>query len=317
MKIISFDDMLKLNIPAVRYYQWVEDMIRHKDQTILPPKISIKPYEGVFCNVMPSFVHTANADYEGVKLVTRYPSRAPSLDSNILLLNAQNGEYLALMNADRITALRTGAVAAHSIMLFAKKGYRTIGMMGLGNVARATLYMLLEMNPDKTFEVKLLRYKNTEALFAERFQAYPNVTFTYADDCASLVKGADVVVSGVTYAPTNFCPDDAFDEGVLVVPIHTLGFTNCDLFFDKVFADDTAHVCHFKNFDRFKYFSEVTEVVNGLKPGRENPRERILAYNIGISIHDIYFAAHLYEMLKDDPNLPDIDVTGPKEKYWF
>ena len=27
-----------------------------------------------------------------------------------------------------------------------------------------------------------------------------------------------------------------------VIPVHTRGFQNCDLFFDKVFADDTDHV---------------------------------------------------------------------------
>ena len=112
------------------------------------------------------------------------------------------------------------------------------------------------------------------------------------------------------------CPDEAFDEGVLVVPVHTLGFTNCDLFFDKVFADDTGHVCHFKNFDKFRKFAEMGEVVSGKAPGRENDRERILAYNIGISIHDIYFASRIYNLLKDNEGIPEIDLAGPTEKYW-
>ena len=292
-------------------------MIKNKNRTILPPKISIKPYEGVFCNVMPSFIPNSNNDYEGVKVVTRYPERSPSLDSKILLLNAKTGDFLALMDADWITAMRTGAVATHTIMLLAKSNYKTIGMIGLGNVARATLFTLLELNKEKHFDVKLYKFQGDEILFKERFKAYKNVSFSFCDNYHSVVKGSDVVISCVTYAPNDFCSDEDFDEGVLVVPIHTLGFTNCDFFFDKVYADDTGHVCHFKNFDKFKQFAEVNEVVNGIKPGRESNKERILAYNIGISIHDINFAAHIYELLKDKESLKSIDFNGPSDKYWI
>ena len=78
-----------------------------------------------------------------------------------------------------------------------------------------------------------------------------NLHFEYVNDNKSLVKGSDVVVSCVTYFADDFCPNECFDEGVLVVPVHTRGFTNCDLFFDKVYADDTGHVDHFKHFSEF------------------------------------------------------------------
>lgn len=126
-----------------------------------------------------------------------------------------------------------------------------------------------------------------------------------------------MVISAATYLPNDLCEDSCFDEGVLVVPIHTLGFTNCDLFFDKIYADDYGHVHHFKNFDQFRYFAEVSDVVNGRAVGRESDSERILAYNIGVSMHDINFAAHIYSLLKDDPRLMDIDLHDPVEKFWI
>lgn len=317
MKLITFEDIKKLKIPVETYYSWTLEMIENKEKTILPPKISIKPYDGVFCNVMPCFIPNAKNDYEGVKTVTRYPDRNPALDSKLLLINAKSGDYLALMDADWITAMRTGAVAAHSIMLLAKKEFSVIGMIGLGNVARSVLYTLLELNPEKHFEIKLYKFNNDEILFVDRFKEYKNVNFIFVDNYHSVVKGSDVIISCVTYAPNDFCDEEDFDEGVLVVPVHTLGFTNCDFFFDKVYADDTGHVCHFKNFDKFKSFAEITDVIKCRKKGRENDKERIITYNIGISIHDVNFAAHIYEMLKDDPSLLEIDMKGPKEKYWI
>lgn len=34
-------------------YQWVEEMISSKEDVLLPAKISMKPNDKVFCNVMP------------------------------------------------------------------------------------------------------------------------------------------------------------------------------------------------------------------------------------------------------------------------
>ncbi len=320
MKIINFKDIKSLSISPSKCYEWVEETIHNKNSTILPPKISMKPFDGVFCNVMPGIItNGSKKNSGGVKVVTRYPNRVPSLESCILLMNATTGEFLALMDGTWITAMRTGAVAAHSILLFSKEHFSVIGMMGLGNTARATLLILAEKIRNREITVKLLKYKGQEENFAERFSKYKNLKFDYVDTAEEMVQGSDVVISGATYLPQDVCPSECFDEGVLVVPIHTLGFTNCDLFFEKVFADDLGHVHHFKNFDKFKRFAEVCDVVNGIEPGRENARERILVYNIGVSIHDIHFASSIYEMLQQNgilDSLPDADLKNPLEKFW-
>ena len=322
MNLITFDDIASLKISPSECYEWAEYAIAHKQQAILPPKISMKPREGVFCNVMPSIIpaEISPLGYSagGVKIVTRYPQRTPSLSSSLLLFNADTGENLALMDANFITAIRTGAVAAHTIRLLAKKDYRTIGIMGLGNTARASLLVLAEKERGRHFRVKLLRHKSQEESFMSRFAAYPNLVFECVDTPEKLVKGSDVVLSAVTYAPEDFCSDECFDEGVLVVPVHTLGFTNCDLFFDKVFADDTGHVKHFRNFGRFRQFAEISDIVNGRALGRENNNERILAYNIGISLHDVNFAAHIFKLFTESGRqAANIDMHEPNDKFWL
>ena len=319
MKIISFDDVNSLRVSPVECYNWVSEMILHKADAFLPAKIHMNMPGNIFCNVMPSLLHMPGGNMGGVKVVTRYPERIPSLDSKILLFNADSGEFLALVDGNWITAMRTGAVAAHSIVNLAKKDYKTIGMIGLGNVARATMLVLASV-VDRELDIKLLRYKNQAELFMERFKEFDNLHFTIVDSVEDVIKGMDVVVSCATYFENDLAPDDWFDEGVLVVPVHTRGFTNCDLFFDKVFADDTGHVDHFKNFAKFRYFAEVSDVVNGKSAGRENDKERILAYNIGVSIHDINSAAHIYQMVSDRPEifekLTDANMADPTEKFW-
>lgn len=320
MKTITFQDIASLNISPRKCYDWAECAIRNKKESILPPKISMKPQDGVFCNVMPCIMQNAgNTNMGGVKIVTRYPQRIPSLESRILLMNASSGEFVALMDGTWITAMRTGAVAAHSVILFAKKKFSTIGMMGLGNVSRSTLLILADLLPERQLHIKLLKYKGQEKDFSGRFQDYKNIQFSFVDTPQQMVKDSDVVISGATYLPGDVCTDDCFNKGVTVLPIHTLGFTNCDLFFDKVFADDLGHVHHFKNFEKFNAFAEVCDVVNNVKPGRENDEERILVYNIGISLHDIFFASNVYNILDERGvlnTLPDINMEEPAEKFW-
>lgn len=317
MKLITFEDIKNLGIPDIQCYNWVSEIIKNKREVILPPKISLKPRDGVFCNVMPSIINCNGHKYGGVKVVTRYPGREPSLDSQLMLMDADSGDFLAIMDANWITAMRTGAVAAHSIINLAISDYSAIGMVGLGNTARASLLMLATAEPDRELHIKLLKYKGQEKLFAERFATNKNLKFSFVDDTISLVKDSDVIISCITYTDDNLCPDEYFKEGVLVVPVHTRGFTNCDLFFDKVFADDYGHVKGFKYFDKYKYFAEVCDVVNGIAEGRKNDKERILAYNIGLSMHDINYAAHIYEMMRDDTSLPEIDFKGPTDKFWI
>ena len=316
MKVITHQDIVDLNISPLTCYEWVSHMIANKSEAILPAKISMKLGLGTFCNVMPGVVMMSDGkQYGGVKIVTRYPDRNPSLDSKLILFDAQSGEIKAIMDADWITAMRTGAVAAHSLKLFAKENFHTVGMIGLGNAARAFALVLSDA-VDKNLKIKLFRYKGQEELFAERFKNHGNLHFEYCDGYKQVIEDSDVVVSAATYLSNDLCEDSAYKEGVLVIPIHTLGFTNCDLFFDKVFADDTDHVKHFKYFNRFKSFAEVSDVINGKASGLENVRERILTYNIGVAIHDVYFAANIYNMLKNK-NVASIDFGSPKEKFWI
>ncbi|MBQ6773544.1 MAG: hypothetical protein IJP48_05695 [Synergistaceae bacterium] len=323
MKIITFDDIAALRINPAVCYNWVEHVIKNKELALLPPKISMKPFpsEKIFCNVMPCVIpgeiSPLGFSVGGVKIVTRYPQRQPALDSKLFLFNADTGENLALIDANFITAMRTGAVAAHSIKLFARHDYNNLAIMGLGNTARAVVQILAEIEKEswREINIKLLEYKSQEILFTERFKNYSNLKFEYASSPEALIQDSDVILSAVTYAAKDFCPDNNyFKEGVLVVPVHTLGFTNCDLFFDKIYADDTGHVRHFKNFAKFKFFSEVCEVVNKNSPGRENDRERILVYNIGISLHDIYFAANIYKLCDSSMS---INFHEPDAKFWL
>lgn len=315
MRVITFSDIASLGISPATCVAWVEEDLRMKERSILPPKTSLKPHgmENVFYNTMPCIVPEIEGG--GVKEVTRYLGRTPSIDSEILLYDLNTGAPAALMDGDWITTWRTGAVAVHSVCLLAKKGFSRVGIMGLGNTARATMACLAASMPDRSLEVGLLRYKSQAQEFEERFTGLRNVTFHTVDSVEELAKESEVFVSCVTAADGECLSPDAFPPGVLVVPVHTRGFAGCDLAFDKVYCDDEGHVKGFRYYVQFKdKLAEVADVVCGRKPGRESDDERIIAYNIGISLHDIAFASRIYKLLGE--NACEIDLEKPKEKFW-
>lgn len=301
-------------------FELVKENFINKSNFLLPPKISLKYNDENFFNTMPCIKKSGGEYITGVKLVSRHLGRTPTLTAKILIFDSITGETLALLDGDYITAFRTGAVAALAAETFAVKNYKRIGFFGLGNTAYATFDILstVKKNIDQPLEVYLLRYKNQAEKFIQRFNNLPNVKFIVVESYAEVIKNSQVLFSCVSNMDGIFCEAEEYPKGILVVPVHTKGFQNCDLVFDKIFADDTGHIKGFKYFPQFSklnYCGEFTDVLNGKNIGRANESERILSYNIGIAIHDITFA---YEIYKRVGNLcQEIDLQSPDEKIFY
>lgn len=315
MKIISQQQIRSLNISPALCVEWVKESFALKERAQLPAKISLHPQGNDFFNTMPCLLPEPYNCF-GVKIVHRIKGATPTLGGDILLYNSQNGELLAMLDADWITTMRTGAVATLAMQTLRKNNTQTYGFIGLGNTGRATMLCLLESEPDEMHHILLLRYKDQAEQFIERFKNYPNASFSICDDIKELVAQSDVIVSCITEAQGLLCDNDSlYKKGCLVVPVHTRGFQNCDLCFDKVFADDTAHVCGFKYFNQFRLFAELQDVIEGKKPGRDSDEDRILSYNIGLGLHDVLFASKIYEILGATAH--NFNIERESDKFWI
>lgn len=300
MKIISAEEITQLKITPDKSVEWVREAFLIKDFCQLPPKISLHPQGDDFFNTMPCILPPEYHTF-GCKIVSRIKGTTPALKSELLVFDTLTGEMIALMNADWITARRTGAVAALAINTLRSSKAKIYSFIGLGVIARATLDCLIATNADRHLNIRLKRYKNQAEQIIREYEHYENVSFSICDTMNELVENADVVISCIT-AADGLLVDDIkyFKPGVLLVPVHTRGFQNCDTVFDKVFADDEGHVKGFKYFDRFRAFGELSDVLKGQIPGRESEHERILSYNIGLGLHDIYFAHKIIQLLDLD-----------------
>lgn len=293
MQIITSRQIESLNITPAQCVDWVREAFLMKERCQLPAKVSVHPQGNDFITTMPCLLPEEYGRF-GVKVVSRINGRHPALKSDLMLFDSRSGELMALVDSDWITAMRTGAVATLAILTFRAQSASEYAFVGLGSTARATLRCLLETDCSSQHRIRLFRYKDHAGKIIEEFSSYSNAEFTIADTMEELVAGSDVVVSCITDASGLLVEDTGlFKPGVLVVPVHTRGFQNCDTVFDKVFADDTAHVSGFRYFSQFREYNEIGEVLAGRASGRTSESERILSYNIGLGLHDVLFATKI------------------------
>lgn len=295
---ISAEDIAKLNIAPAQCVNWVREALLMKYDCQLPPKMSVHPRGNDFFTTMPCLLPEQYHTF-GCKIVDRIRGAHPALKSELMVFDTLTGEMTAIINSDWITNMRTGAVATLAIQTLRNTKAKIYGFVGLGAVCRATLDCLLPGIAGAT--VRLKRYKDhAEQVMNEYGPKFPEVKFEICDTMEELVTDADVVVSGITDADGLLVNDASlFKPGVLVVPIHTRGFQNCDTVFDRIVADDEGHVRGFKYFSQFRSFTELSQVLNGSAPGRTSDLQRILAYNIGLGLHDIWYGYKILQMIND------------------
>ena len=294
MKIISENQIESLEITPRQCVEWVEKSFKSKPLADMPPKISVHPFQDSFYTAMPCY--HPDVEKVGVKVVSRVPGSVPALKSKMLLFEAKSGNLLSLMDANWITTMRTGAVAALAAKVFSADFENgSFGIVGLGTIARATLKCLFSIC-DKTPEIWLLEYKDQAKRIADEF---PNVKFRFTSDKEELIRNTTTLFSCVTVMHEQFMAPQSYPSGYTLIPVHVRGFQDCDLVFDKIFGDDTGHISSWKNFSSFRKFAEFSDVLLGVVKGRESNKERIISYNYGLGLHDLWFASKIYEACSD------------------
>ena len=204
---------------------------------------------------------------------------------------------LSTLDCKYITAIRTGAVALITIKYLAKKDFRNISLIGLGETMKGFMECYLNKYYDRKVNFHLFKYKNHCDKFIKKYDN-KNITWNIYENIDNLFQNADIILSAVTYKKDIFTQNtNIYKKGVLIIPIQTRGFQNCDKIFDKVVTDDDKHINGFKNYGNFKSYCELTDIINKKCEGCKSDNDRILAYNIGLAIHDNKLAALVYDLI--------------------
>ncbi|TWH65130.1 hypothetical protein [Micromonospora olivasterospora] len=155
----------------------------------------------------------------GIKVINASvgnPARGlPRASGLTMLFDAETARVVAVLAADRISALRTAAVTLLAVRAFGAAHAREMAVVGAGELARAHLLLFAERLPRvERFHVFDLVRARAEALAGE----FGDADVRVCDSAEQAVRAADVVVP-VTTTTTGYIPYGWLRPGCVVVNV--------------------------------------------------------------------------------------------------
>lgn len=141
---------------------------------------------------MPAYIE--NSNQLGIKIASVYPhnheKNIPAINGVIALLNAETGQVKAVLDAEYLTALRTGAASGLATELFAHKEATHLAILGSGAQAHTQLEAIACVRPITDVSIWSRSRDNAEK-FAEQYKN--EFTFHLHDTPRDACINADVV----------------------------------------------------------------------------------------------------------------------------
>lgn len=257
------------------------------------------------------FLHyMAGADVtDGLVGMKIYTSVRGALRFLVLLYRSQTGELLAMIEADEMGVLRTGAASGVATKYLARADAKTAGMIGTGHQARGQLMAVAAVR-----RLERVRVFGRDAERRKRFAAQMRETLGLevepADSAEAAVRGADVVVTATTASrPVLF--GQMLEPGMHLNAIGAnfpqkrelddAAVARCD----KIYVDSIEQarieagdlVQPFAaDVSKWARVGELGNLLAGKAPGRERASEITLFKSSGIAIWDVACAARVFEL---------------------
>lgn len=266
----------------------------------VPQRIALNTEEGVTL-FMPSYV-SATHDL-AVKIVSVYgqnPQRGlPTIHALVLVLEADTGRPLALLEGARLTALRTGAGAGAATQALAREDSRVLALFGAGAQAPDQVEAVLAVRPIEEVRIYTPSGESARRLAARLQERHPDVTFRAVDSPAQAVRGADIITCATTSATPVFDPKDVAPgthiNGIgsftpQMREVQVVGLPNLRVFVDsldaaRAEAGDLIQAVA-EGHLRWDDVTEIGRVLAGDVQGRITPDDITFFKSVGVAVQD-------------------------------
>lgn len=153
----------------------------------------------------------------GMKIVSVYPHnrdrhQLPTIHAIVMLIEAETGRPLAMMDGTYLTVLRTGASAGVATRLLARPDSQHLVIIGAGAQAWAQVAAVCAVRPITHITIVNRSQARAEQLLQTLQTQHPTCTVTIATNRASALAQADVVCLA-TSAHTPVFADDEIRPG--------------------------------------------------------------------------------------------------------
>ena len=224
----------------------------------------------------------------------------------VLLFRADAPELVAVIDADRLGQLRTGAASAVAARHLARAGASSLGVIGCGWQAQTQLACIRAALPGIDRAVVYCRTPGRLHEFCERHGAEPGESHRDPAEC-------DVVVT-VTGSPDPVLRGEWLRPGALVcavgandgrrreldnVVVERAAFVCCDSVEDaRLESADLIEPVESGVLDWLEVY-ELQDVVAGTLPGRQSDEDVVLFKSNGLAAWDVAAAAAVVERARE------------------
>jgi alanine dehydrogenase len=247
-----------------------------------------------------------DAGYCGMKIYTSVPGGA--LRFVVALFKAETGKLVALLEADYLGQMRTGAASGLATRLMAREDARRCGILGSGLQARAQLEAVAAVRKLEEVRVYSRNAERCDA-FCREMSIRLGVRVAATENSESAVREMDIVVAATSSSTpvvfgewltpeahinaigANFPQKRELDEeavrrcGIIVVDSREQSrLESGDLI--AVLGEDAG---------AWSAVRELSDVVTGKLAGRTHDRQVTLFKSNGVAIEDVTVAARIYE----------------------
>jgi ornithine cyclodeaminase len=249
--------------------------------------------------------------YLGVKTVTVFPDNAargkPAVFGTYLLLSAETGETLAVMDATRLTAWRTAAASALASRYLSRQDSSRLLMVGAGALAPQLVAAHASVRPIR--EVALWNRSPDRAHALAATLSASGLAVTVADDLEAAVGRADIV-SAATISAEPLIRGDWLAPGTHVDCVGAYKPTmretddavvrRASIFVDTrpgAFAEagDIVLPLAAGVIGREAVLGDLFDLARGTVAGRRTPEEITFFKSVGAAIEDLAAAIAVYD----------------------
>jgi ornithine cyclodeaminase len=248
--------------------------------------------------------------YLGVKSVTVFPDNAsrgkPAVFGTYLLFSAETGETLAVMDAARLTAWRTGAASALASRYLSRPDSQRLLMVGAGVLAPQLIRAHASVRPIR--EVAIWNRSAPRARDLAARLADTGLAITVADDLETAVRSADIV-STATISSEPLVRGAWLRRGTHVdcVGAYRPGMRETDdevVRRARIFVDtrtgafgeagDILQPIKSGVIGKEAVLADLFDLTRGTSTGRRTPEEITLFKSVGAAIEDLAAAVAVY-----------------------
>jgi alanine dehydrogenase len=230
----------------------------------------------------------------------------------VLLFSAQNGQLLAIIEADWLGCMRTGGASGVATKYLAQPDAKVVGLIGAGNQAVTQLMGVCAVRQISGVYVYARRPREC-AIFCDEMTRLFNIDVRPVTTAQQAAEAADILVTATT-SPDPVLRGEWLKAGCHInaigsnwaqrreLDVSTLQLSSLIVTDSReqarIEAGDLIIPANEGLFDWNEVYN-LADVIVGYTPQRESPDDITLYKGVGIALEDIAAAAHVYRLAVD------------------